>query len=196
MSDEPWLWLLAGPNGAGKSTFAERNFTDIEGISPDRSALQLEPTAPERVAFLAGRKARLRMRDLLDGRRSFWVETTLSGRSHYRDIQRAKTQGFKIAIIFIGLASANLAVQRVRARKRAGGHDVPDADVRRRYVRSLDNLAPAYRVADYVSVLDNSGKRMKTVLVALNGEIIFRARKIPGWLHRSLRAFLDQGPGG
>jgi predicted ABC-type ATPase len=95
MSDEPWLWLLAGPNGAGKSTFAERNFTDIEGISPDRSALQLEPTAPERVAFLAGRKARLRMRDLLDGRRSFWVETTLSGRSHYRDIQRAKTQGSK-----------------------------------------------------------------------------------------------------
>lgn len=71
MSDEPWLWLLAGPNGAGKSTFAESNFTHIEGISPDRSALQLEPTAPERVAFLAGRKARLRMRDLLDGRRSF-----------------------------------------------------------------------------------------------------------------------------
>ncbi len=196
MSDEPWLWLLAGPNGAGKSTFAERNLTDIEGISPDRAALQLEPAAPERVAFLAGRTARLRMRDLLDGRRSFWVETTLSGRSHYRDIQRAKSQGFKIAIIFIGLASANLAVQRVRARRRAGGHDVPDADIRRRYIRSLNNLAPACRIADYVSVLDNSGKRMKTVLVAHNSEIIFRAHRVPGWLHRGLRAFLGQGPGG
>ena len=51
-----------------------------------------------------------------------------------------------------------LALERVAARVRSGGHDVPEIDVRRRFVRSWTNFEMRYKLlADYVQVLDVSG---------------------------------------
>ena len=51
-----------------------------------------------------------------------------------------------------------MAVQRVAARVRDGGHSIPEGVVRRRYDRSLSNFFNRYRpIADSWLMLDNSG---------------------------------------
>ena len=186
----PWLWLVAGPNGAGKSTYVPRLSADIsEIVMPDEIARRISPGAPERAALSAGRHAMLRMFALLKERRSFAVETTLSGEFHLRVARQAKSEGWNVGLIYIGLRSPELAILRVRQRHRSGGHDVPAADVARRYKRSLQNLSILFPVADETLVFDNSSssRRMKRVLVAREGRVDFRASQLPAWLNGALR---------
>lgn len=208
MSEGPWLWLLAGPNGAGKTTYAPTLRADIEKvIGPDQIAYELLPTAPDKAAFQAGREALALQRQLLEERRSFAIETTLAGRRYLKLAERAKAGAWNIGIIYIGLGSPDLAIERVRQRKAAGGHDVPVADVRRRYQRGLVNLTAAARLADFLEVLDNSsaalhrvrrtfvpsGSRIKRLLVVYQGKVIFKRPRIPKWLRPTLNAILTKG---
>lgn len=141
MSEKLWLWLIAGPNGAGKSTFAPQlSATITQIVGPDAIAMQLLPIAPEKAALQAGREAIRHIRESLKRRRSFAIETTLSGRFHFQVARDAKSQGWKVGLVYIGLSSPELAIKRVQQRRRTGGHHVPSADVRRRYERSLRNL--------------------------------------------------------
>lgn len=197
MRDKPWLWLLAGPNGAGKTTFAPNLSAAIgQIIGPDAIAGQLLPIAPEKAALPAGREAIRHIRESLKERRSFAVETTLSGRFHFQVARRARSQGWNVGVVYIGLRSPVLAIKRVRQRRRTGGHHVPATDVRRRYERSLRNLPFFFRLADAVFVLDNSSTkhRMKMVLEARRGKVTSRARKLPIWLRVSLKAIRRSPP--
>jgi predicted ABC-type ATPase len=63
----------------------------------------------------------------------------------------------------------------------ARGHFVADADVRRRYKRSIANLADGLRVADIAKVYDNSGNEHRLVLTVRSGIVISRAKEIPDW---------------
>lgn|SRR5579875_683870 len=83
-----------------------------------------------------------------------------------------------------GLAVPELAIERVRERVSQGGHDVPAADVRRRYGRSLGNLVRIFKLVDRVIILDNSSvrNRMKRVLEVYRGNLVFKARRLPKWL--------------
>ena len=60
-------------------------------------------------------------------------------------------------LIFLALPAADLAVARVAARVRQGGHDVPEAIVRRRFVAGLRNFVEVYRtIVDGWHMYDNS----------------------------------------
>jgi predicted ABC-type ATPase len=190
MSGRRWFWLLAGPNGAGKSTYAHNLTADVEEIvRPDELAYRLARHAPETVAVQAGRLAVRRMIELLRQRKSFAVETTFVGRLHLQIAERAKSDGWKIGVVYIGLGSADLAIERIRERVSQGGHNVPAADVRRRYKRSLSNLAVVYYLADRLIVLDNSSvqKPMKRLLEVNRGSVVYRRRRLPKWLSAVLR---------
>ncbi len=156
MTQTPWIWLIAGPNGSGKSTYAPNLSSEVDEIvRPDEIAFELSPKDPDRVALRAGRRAIGRIESLLEQKRSFAVETTLSGKFHLDAAKRAKSAGWNVGIVYIGLTSPTVAIARVRLRKLGGGHDVPPADVRRRYRRSLVNLANVFEIADRLVVLDN-----------------------------------------
>ncbi len=45
----------------------------------------------------------------------------------------------------------------MKRRVEKGGHDIPEADIRRRHKASLEKLAEALRIADEVILMDNSG---------------------------------------
>lgn len=195
MTRSPWLWLLAGPNGAGKSEYAPNLSSDVEEIvRPDKLAYDLSPAEPEAVAVKAARLAIGRIVSLLKERRSFAVETTLSGRLHLKIAKRAKSEGWNIGVVYIGLRSPELAIDRIRFRRLRGGHNVPPADVVRRYERSLENLASVYQTADRLVVLDNSSARkpMRRVLEAHQGRIVFRQRRLPKWLRGNLDPILKR----
>ncbi|MGV8038601.1 MAG: hypothetical protein AB2L07_00455 [Thermoanaerobaculaceae bacterium] len=59
--------------------------------------------------------------------------------------------------MFLHVPSVELAAFRVAERVRSGGHDVPSADIRRRYGRGIRNsFGPYAAVFDACTVIDNS----------------------------------------
>ena len=68
--------------------------------------------------------------------------------------------GYQIQIVYLKLDSPQLALRRIAARVRQGGHDVRREDVLRRFRRSWDNFTGIYRpLADVWAVYDNSFDR-------------------------------------
>ncbi|WP_447601268.1 Zeta toxin family protein [Nitrospira sp. Nam80] len=95
---------------------------------------------------------------LVKERKHFAFESTLSGRIYLRLLNRWKQKGYQIEIVFLRLASVDIALRRIAARVRQGGHDVPRGDVIRRFNRSWSNFLTVYRpIADAWAVYDNSG---------------------------------------
>lgn len=89
-------------------------------------------------------------------RESFTVETTLSGRNYLDMMVRARTLGFEIVLVYIGTENVEINLLRIQKRMLGGRHYVPEVDVRRRYLRSLENLPVAVRRADHTLLFDNS----------------------------------------
>ena len=145
------LYLVAGANGSGKSTISTVLLPqkDLEFVNPDDIACEMSPLNPPGVRIEAGRMALARMNDLLSSCRSFAVESTLSGRAHLSLIARARALGYCIILIYSFVDSVDACIARIAMRVRAGGHFVPDEDVRRRYLRSKRNFLDVYSsVAD------------------------------------------------
>jgi predicted ABC-type ATPase len=95
---------------------------------------------------------------------SFGFETTLSGRSYLSLIRRLKRQGYEVHFFYLWIPSVELALSRIRGRVSRGGHDVPVADVRRRFDRSIRNFLLHYRrLADSWTLYDNTAAVPKII---------------------------------
>lgn len=154
--------IIAGPNGAGKTTFA-RSFLPAEAqcprfINADLIAAGLSPFAPEAVAIKAGRLMLEEMAACVRHGQSFAFETTLSGLSYLRHIGQWRTQGYRVALYFLALPNVETAIARVAERVRQGGHDIPEAVIRRRFVAGLNYFDQHYKAqVDAWARYDNSG---------------------------------------
>ena len=161
-SNLPLCIVLAGPNGAGKTTFAlEYLLNDakvIHFVNADLIAAGLSPLRPELALLAAGRIFLGELDRLAQARANFALETTLSGLVYLARLRRWKAAGYRVEMVYLRLASPQLALRRIAARVKQGGHNVPRADVLRRYVRGWQNFHAAYRpLADSWTVYDNSG---------------------------------------
>jgi predicted ABC-type ATPase len=158
----PRCIIIAGPNGAGKTTFA-REFLPKETeivhfVNADAIAAGLSALRPEIVAVAAARIFLVELDRLANGRTSFAFETTLSGRAYVKRLAKWKRSGYRIEIAYLWINSPQLALKRIAARVRQGGHDVAHDDVLRRFGRSWTNFGRTYRsLADAWWVYDNSG---------------------------------------
>ncbi len=144
----PVCLIIAGPNGAGKTTFA-REFLPREGgiiefVNADLIAAGLSPLKPFMAAVNAGRVFLSELDRLAGSGVDFAFESTLSGRAYVERIKRWKTSGYRVEIVYLQLASPEIALKRIAARVKEGGHDVPAADVRRRFIRSWRNFESVY----------------------------------------------------
>jgi predicted ABC-type ATPase len=89
----------------------------------------------------------------------FAFESTLSGLNHAKRVKRMRLDGYDIEMIFLRLRSPQLALRRIAARVRHGGHNVAKEDVLRRFVRGLANFEAVYKpLAHSWAVYDNSGR--------------------------------------
>lgn len=145
----PTVYIIAGPNGAGKTTFAAEFLPDFvncrEFVNADLIAAGLSPFAPETQDVRAGRLLLTRIRELAAAKVDFGFETTLAGRSYVRLVNRMKGDGYRVCLFFLWLPSADLAVARVANRVRQGGHNIPEAVIRRRFDAGLRNLFSLYQ---------------------------------------------------
>jgi predicted ABC-type ATPase len=155
----PTLTVVAGPNGSGKSTLTKWNretFQTVPVLDPDAVAKSLNASGSAGSVIDAGRAVLTMADQLLTDNRSFVLETTLSGNTYIRMMQRAKSAGYRLVFLFVGTQSVEINLLRVQNRVVKGGHDVPEEDQRRRFERSMKHMQVAFRLADDASLYDNS----------------------------------------
>jgi predicted ABC-type ATPase len=159
---QPKIIVLAGPNGAGKTTFAREFLPQEAGcpvfVNADLIAAGLSPFSPESAAIQAGRIMLQAIAQHVVKRESFAFETTLSGMSYARQIPQWRQMGYSVELFFLSLPSADMAVQRVAERVRQGGHDIPEATIRRRFAAGWRLFATVYQpLVDKWVLYDNAG---------------------------------------
>jgi predicted ABC-type ATPase len=189
----PVLTIFAGPNGSGKSSLIRQ--VEFEGrgnlLEPDAIARRINPETPQQAGLSAGREVLRRTAEYIRNAESFAIETTLAGRWTNSAIGAAIERLFFTRLFYICLDNPERSIQRVRERVAQGGHDVPDADVRRRYTRSLENASHVLQLVHQGLVFDNSGAEPRPVFEMRGGRLLSLIDKIPEWaaalLERSTR---------
>lgn len=154
----PQAVVFAGPNGSGKSTSASVLLPPgFRFINADLIAQELTGHSGTGADLRAGRLLLQRIEMLEEQRKDFALETTLATAMLSRRITRLRENGYEAHLVFFWLPSDDLAVQRVAARVRAGGHNVPEDTIRRRFERGLALLFNTYiGLFDTWRIYDNS----------------------------------------
>ncbi len=120
----------------------------------------LSPFAPAAAAIKAGKLMLQEIKGYAARRESFAFETTLSGLGYLRHIKDWRSSGYHVTIFLLTLPSVEIAIARVAARVSQGGHDIPEAVIRRRFVSGVRNFNAYYRDAvDSWAAYDNSGEQ-------------------------------------
>ena len=162
----PTLFIISGCNGAGKTTASYTLLPEMlecrQYVNSDEFAKGLAPFDPGSVSVQASRLMLLRIRYLLRRKEDFSIETTLATRSLLKMITEAQAEGYSVTLLYFWLNSPDLAVARVKARVAAGGHNIPEETIRRRYRVGL-----GYFFRDYAPICDRW-------ILADNSEVPFR----------------------
>ncbi len=87
---------------------------------------------------------------------SFAFETTLSGLTYAQMIPAWRANDYWVVLIFLSLPNAEMALERVAQRVVQGGHNVPEAVVRRRFAAGMRNLGRYKSLVDQWQLYDNS----------------------------------------
>lgn len=160
--DEKVIYVFAGPNGSGKSTlianlylngklnaeyvnadiYCNTNFKDIENIDERNKAAMFYTTD--------------KVNSYLKQGKSFCYETVLSHPSKIQLFKQAKKLGYKIISTFVYTNNPQINIDRVAARSKQGGHDVPKEKIISRYYRSLEYAKDLEKISNEFSNFDNS----------------------------------------
>jgi len=162
------ILIIAGPNGAGKTTFAQellpKEADCLQFVNADLIAAGLSPFVPELAAVRAGRLMLQTIFSLASSGQGFAFETTLAGLSYLRHIRRWQVDGYHVTLFYLKLPSPEVAISRVAQRVRQGGHDVPEAVIRRRFAAGWKNFEERYRDAvDTWALYDNTGEEPRLI---------------------------------
>lgn len=154
--------MVAGVNGAGKSSIVGATIRERGGeyYNPDEAARQIRAANPglgqTEANAAAWEQGRRLLQHAIDRGLDFTFETTLGGNTMPALLAEAAARGIEVDVFYIGLDGADAHVARVRQRVRGGGHDIPEADIRRRYRHSLINLVTLLPALTALRVYDNS----------------------------------------
>lgn len=151
-------------NGAGKSSLGGVAFRDAgaDYYNPDEAARLIRQGNPgldqAEANGLAWQQGRRLLERAIAERLEFAFETTLGASSMPRLLEQAADGGAQVRIWYVGLDTIERHIARVRARVKRGGHDIPDADIRRRFENSRLNLIHLMPKLDALRVYDNSAE--------------------------------------
>ena len=181
--------LIAGVNGAGKSTLYQTLSTmkGMPRVNTDEILRKFGDWKNPRDLIRAGKIAVTMLGAYLDQGVSFNQETTLCGRSLFRNITRAKQNGYSIELHYIGVASADVAKERVRFRVAQGGHGIPEELIEKRYEESLLNLGRVLPQCDLAVLYDNTDK-FRRFAIYRKGKAARISHSIPTWYKKYLAA--------
>ena len=184
------FYLFAGVNGAGKSTLynSESLNNDIKNtirINTDEIVREIGDWKNNSDQLKAAKIAiNLRNECFLYGK-SFNEETTLTGKTILKTIDRAKELGYELQLFYIGVSSTEIAKERIKSRVEKGGHHIENDVVEKRYYESLKNLKEILLKFDKVYLYDNS-KKYKNIFSFSNNKILFKDNKSISWAKEAI----------
>lgn len=181
--------IFARVNGAGKSTLYQvsKEYYQLPRVNVDEIVREIGSWKDKKDVAKAGRIAVKMIKDYFAKGISFNQETTLCGHSIIKNILDAKERGYYVDLNYVGLDSAKLAIERVKARVLSGGHGIPEEDVIRRYDESMRNLKSVFALCDRVRIYDNTESFVK-IASFYNGICTDKASELPKWF-MNLRCF-------
>ena len=184
------FYLFAGVNGAGKSTLynSESLNNDIKNtirINTDEIVREIGDWRNNSDQLKAAKMAiNLRNECFLRGK-SLNEETTLTGKTILKTIDRAKELGYELQLFYVGVNSPEIAKERIKSRVEKGGHHIENDIVEKRYYESLKNLKEIILKFDKVYLYDNS-KKYKNIFSFSNNKILFKDNKSISWAKEAI----------
>ncbi len=168
------FYLVAGANGSGKTTLSKKLLPtdDLVFLNADEIAKSINPNNLETVKITAGKEVLKQFQNILESGKNLAMETTLSGIFHLKMIENAKSYGYKIVLIYTFLNNPKVCINRIKVRVKMGGHNIPDADVYRRYKRSKNNFLNLYnKKVDEWGLYYNGENVFIKIAQGINGHI-------------------------
>ena len=176
------FYLFAGVNGAGKSTLynlaiINKNIKNSIRINTDEIVKEIGDWKNNSDQIKAAKIAINLRNDCFINGKSFNEETTLTGKTILKTIDRAKELGYELQLFYIGVSSPEIAKERIKNRVEKGGHNIENNIVEKRYYESLKNLKDVISKFDKVQLYDNSNKYIEFFSFEDN-KILFKTKDI------------------
>ena len=173
----PRLYIISGCNGAGKTTASYSLLPEMldckEFVNSDEFAKGLSPFDPSKASIQASRYMLMKIRYLLKRNEDFAVETTLATRTLLKTVKSAQAAGYTVTLLYFWLNSPDLAVERVRARVEAGGHNIPEETIRRLYNTGIYYFFKLYApISERWILADNSQIPFRVIAEGSKDEVI------------------------
>ncbi len=168
----PVCTVIGGANGSGKSTIFDRLVLPGRLLNADVVARSINPDRPDLASIAAGRHVLTELARAIGARETFVYETTLSSRQSIELMRAAKRADYEVGLVFVAVNSAELNVERVAERVARGGHDIPEAVIRRRYEAVFRRLPEAVRIADGSILFDNSTSSGPRLLMRIRAGVV------------------------
>ena len=176
------LYIFAGVNGAGKSTLynsenLDNNIKYSTRINTDEIVRKIGDWKNNSDQIKAAKIAINLRNDCLQYEKSFNEETTLTGKTILKTIDKAKELGYELQLFYVGVDNPEIAKERIRNRVEKGGHNIADEIVEKRYYESLKNLKQVITKFDEVYLYDNSIK-YKHIFSFINNKILYKDKNV------------------
>lgn len=160
----PVIFVLAGVNGAGKSSVGGATIRGKgkDYFNPDEAARRLREEhgySEEEANARAWEEGKQRLETAIRNRESHAFESTLGATTIPSLLVEAANAGFKVRVWFVGLSTPEQHFERVRSRVAQGGHDIPEAKIRERWIKSQRNIIELMPHLAELQVFDNSAER-------------------------------------
>ena len=184
------LDVVVGPNGAGKSTFVALTLAPLLPgsvfVNADEIARQRWPQDTAAHAYEAARIAAATRASLIELGRPFIAETVFSHPSKLDLVREARAAGY-VVVLHALLIPEDLAVERVKHRVAAGGHDVAEDKIRQRHRRLWALVADAITLSDTATVYDNSRQRGPRIVAQMSAGVSVGSASWPAWTPQPLQ---------
>jgi len=189
--NRPTFIIVAGVNGAGKTTLYTDNhelFTNTRRINADEILQQQDGDWNNTADNLRSMREELReIHDALEQGTSIHMETTLAGNGYAlkKIIAEAHANNYEISLLYVTVASPQIAIQRVKSRVAKGGHGVPADLILKRYQQSLVNLPTFSKLADNVKLYINN-HTFQLIYLRQNKIVSLNQLALAPWLPQSM----------
>jgi predicted ABC-type ATPase len=184
------MLVVAGPPGAGKTTCFPVSAFGLDAFNVDDRCAQILGSyraISRDVRRAVAQECERFVRDHIDRRLAFAVETTLRTTASMEQAELARQRGFSTHLRFIATDSIAENVSRVLRRAQGGGHGASERDIRAIHDASVANLRQALGVFERVRVYDSTvpWTTPRLVAAARDGRLT-RYEPSPTWLEHAL----------